>query len=154
MPKLPVQLQPDNTGERVHVSYQWHGMGPEVIEKEVTSPIEGTLSSMRGLKRVTSNSYSNRGRVTLVFKDGTDMDAARFEIMSLMRGLHSSLPDGVRLPRVSYKRGNDDDNPLLLVYTINGEGSSYSLQQYAERYIAPGISNLPEISNVSVTGAS
>jgi multidrug efflux pump subunit AcrB len=154
VPKLPVQLQPDNTGERVHVSYQWHGMGPEVIEKEVTSPIEGTLSSMRGLKQITSNSYSNRGEVTLVFKDGTDMDAARFEVMSLMRGLHSQLPDGVNLPRVSYKRGNDDDNPLLMVYTINGEGSSYSLQQYAERYIAPGISNLPEISNVSVTGAS
>ncbi|HLW08169.1 MAG TPA: hypothetical protein VKY45_11470, partial [Marinilabiliaceae bacterium] len=44
--RLPVQLQPQSQGDAVHVSFYWHGMGAEVIEREVTSPIEGTLSAL------------------------------------------------------------------------------------------------------------
>jgi multidrug efflux pump subunit AcrB len=152
--RLPVQLQPQSQGDAVHVSFYWHGMGAEVIEREVTSPIEGTLSALRGVQDVSSQSYKNRGEVTLVFKKGTDMDAARFEVSSLMRSIHSRLPEGVQLPQVSYSGEGGDDDPLLMVYTINGEGSSYSLQEYVSRYVVPRISNLEDISSANVTGAT
>jgi multidrug efflux pump subunit AcrB len=154
LPRLPVQLQPHIRGNEVNVSYYWPGMGAEVLEKEVTSPIEGALSSMRNVENITSQSFKERGNVTVQFKKKTDMDAARFEVSSILRGLHSRLPQGVQLPQVNYSGGNNEDDPLLLVYTINGEGSSYTLQQYVSRYVAPRISNLKDISNVSVNGAT
>jgi multidrug efflux pump subunit AcrB len=154
IPRLPVQLHPTKTGDAVYVSYQWYGMGPEVIEKEVTSPIEGVLSAMRGLQGISSNSYNGRGDVSLTFKKGTDMDAARFEVSSLMRGLHSRLPQGVQLPQVSYRWAGSEDDPMLLVYTVNGEGTGHVLQQYVERYISPRISNMADISKVMVSGAA
>ncbi len=152
--RLPVQLQPDKQGDAVNVSFWWHGMGAEVIEREVTSPIEGTLSALRGVKDISSRSYKDKGEVTLVFKKGTDMDAARFEVASLMRSIHSRLPEGVQLPQVSYSGGSGEDDPLLMVYTINGEGSSYSLQEYVSRYVVPRISYLNAISSAAVTGAT
>lgn len=152
--RLPVQLQPQSQGDAVHVSFYWHGMGAEVIEREVTSPIEGTLSALRGVLNISSQSFKDRGQVTLAFKKGTDMDAARFEVSSLMRSLHSRLPDGVQLPQVSYRGGSGEDDPLLMVYTINGEGSSFSLQDYVSRNVVPRISHLDDISSANVTGAT
>src|SRR5690554_5592805 len=152
--RLPVQLQPHNQGDAVNVSFWWYGMGAEVIEREVTSPIEGTLSALRGVRDISSQSYKNRGEVRLGFKKGTDMDAARFEVASLMRSIHSRLPKGVQLPQVSYSGGSGEEDPLLMVYTINGEGSSYSLQDYVTRNVVPHISSLDDISNATVTGAT
>jgi multidrug efflux pump subunit AcrB len=152
--RLPVQLQPHNQGDAVNVSFRWHGMGAEVIEREVTSPIEGTLSALRGVLNISSQSYKDRGQVSLEFKKGTDMDAARFEVASLMRSLHARLPDGVQLPQVSYRGGSGEEDPLLMVYTINGEGSSYSLQDYVSRNVVPRISHLDDISSANVTGAT
>jgi multidrug efflux pump subunit AcrB len=154
LPQLPVQLQPNRRGDAVYVSYNWYGMGADVLEKEVTSPIEGTLSSIRGVKKITSTSRKGRGTVDLTFKDGTDMDVARFEVSSLMRTLHNELPQGVSLPRVTYNSSGDDDAPLMMIYTINGEGSSTELQQYASRYIVPAISTLNGIESVEATGAT
>lgn len=153
LPRLPIQLEPQRTGDAVYISYYWHGMGAEVLEREVTSPIEGALSALRGVKSISSNSYKGYGQVTLEFKKGTDMDAARFEVASQMRSLHPRLPAGVQLPQVSFRGGGGEDDPLLLVYTINGEGSSYSLQEYVVKNIVPHISNLADISRADVTGA-
>src|SRR5690554_8170643 len=89
-------------------------MGAEVVEREVTSPIEGTISALRGVKNLSSQSYKDRGQVSVEFKKGTDMDAARFEVASLMRSLHPRLPQGVQLPQVSYRGGGDNDDALQI----------------------------------------
>lgn len=125
LPKLSVQLQPQSGGDQVFVRFSWYGMGAEVVEREVTSPIEGALSSLRGLQNISSSSYKGGGYISLEFKKGTDMDAARFEVSSILRSLHPRLPQGVPLPMVSYTSGSDEDDPLLLIYTINGEGTAY-----------------------------
>jgi multidrug efflux pump subunit AcrB len=153
LPQLPVQLQPNRTGESVHVTYQWPGMGADVLEKEVTSPIEGTLSSIRGIQKITSSSRKGSGSIDLTFKEGTDMDVARFEVSSLMRTLHSKLPEGVSLPRVTYNSSGENDAPLMMIYTINGEGSRTELQHYASRHIVPAISTISGIESVTATGA-
>ncbi|TCO04420.1 efflux RND transporter permease subunit [Natronoflexus pectinivorans] len=154
IPQLTVQLHPQQTGNTIHVGYSWPGMGAEVVDKEVTSPIEGTLSAMRGVSRITSESYEGRGSIRVSFKKGTDMDAARFEASSLMRSIHGNLPEGVALPRVSYGWGGYEDTPQLLIYTVNGEGSSHAIKQYVDRYIVPRISNMSDISSVYSYGAT
>lgn len=154
IPRLTVQLKPQQKGNTIHVGYSWPGMGAEVVEKEATSPIEGALSAMRGVSTITSESYEGRGSVRVTFKKGVDMDAARFEASSLMRSLHSRMPEGVELPRVSYGWGGYEDTPQLLVYSVNGEGSSNTIKQYVDRYIIPRISSLSEISSVYSYGAS
>ncbi len=129
-------------------------MSAEVVEKEVTSPLEGVLASVKGVKDVTSESRKGSGRVTLTFKKGVDIDAARFEVSSLMRSVHKKLPEGVALPQVSYQKGSGDGDPLLMVYNINGEGTNYQLQKYAEENIATHISQISDVSKVEVSGAT
>jgi len=153
LPKLSLQLRPNHQSQQVHVSYGWGDMSAEVVEKEVTSPLEGVLASVKGVKDVSSESRKGSGRISLLFKKETDMDAARFEVASLIRSTYKKLPEGVGLPTVSYKQGGNDSDPLLMVYNINGEGSNYQLQKYAEENIATQIGQISDVSKVVVSGA-
>ena len=147
LPKLSVQLQPQSSGDQV-LCVSWYGMGAEVVERVLL--LLRCLVLTPGLQNISSSSYkeaiSRLGRKEL-------MDAARFEVSSILRSLHPRLPQGVPLPMVSYTSGADEDDPLLLIYTINGEGTAYSLREFAMNNIAPQISNLNDVSRVEVSGA-
>ncbi len=80
-------------------------MGADVVEKEVTSRVEGALSSMRGITWVESESFDAYGTVRVSFEKSVDMDAARFEVSSIMRSLYPRLPEDLQRPRVSYTWG-------------------------------------------------
>lgn len=154
LPMLTVQLKPNHQGESVHVSFEWGNVSAEVVEKEVTSPIEGALAALKGVKDVSSSSYKGGGRVSLTFKEDVDMDAARFEVSSVVKSIYKNLPEGVSRPSVSYKKYNEESDLLLIAFNINGEGSNYQLQKYAEEHIVTYIGQIEEVSNVMVGGAT
>ncbi len=151
---LSVQLNPARENNSLYVSFSWPGISAEIVEKEVTSPLEGVLSSMKGLTKIESSSSKGRGSINLWFKKGTDMDAVRFEAGSLWRHIYSRLPEGVNRPDVSSNSGNSGDRQLLMTYTLNGEGSSLSLQQYANDHIVPALGTLNQVDLVEVSGAT
>lgn len=153
LPRLSIQLRPSQVSESVHVSYSWSSVSSEVIEKEVTAPLEGALASIQGVKAVNSESYRGGGKISLTFKKGVDIDAARFEVSSLIRSFYKRLPSGVELPQVSYKKGSDEDDPLLMVYSIIGEGTKNSLQNYVEENVVTHIGQLADVSKVFAAGA-
>jgi len=155
IPFLSIQLNPSHESNSISVSYRWPGISGEIAEKEVTSLLEGVLSSINGLKNIESRSYKGGGWISLQFKKGTDMDAVRFEVSSLMRHVYSKLPEGVTRPWVSYSGENDNsDRKLLMTYTLNGEGSSLSLQQYANDHIVPVLGTIDQVDQVTAEGAT
>lgn len=154
IPLLSVQLHPSYQNNRLSVNYSWQGISAEIVEKEVTSLLEGVLSSIKDLKTIESESYKGGGWITLYFKKKTDMDAVRFEVSSLLRHVYSKLPDGVSRPQVNYRTGNNSDRQLLLTFNLNGEGSSLSLQQYANDHIVPALGSLNQVDMVTAEGAT
>ncbi len=154
IPFLSVQLHPSYENNNLSVSYTWPGISSEIVEKEVTSLLEGVLSSVKNLKKIESKSNKGSGWITLTFKKETDMDAVRFEVSSLLRHVYSKLPEGVLRPQVSYRTGNNSDRQLLMTYTLNGEGSSLSLQQYANDHIVPALGSLNQVDMVNAEGAT
>ncbi len=153
IPFLGVQLNPNNEGDQLYVGYSWSGVASAVIEKEVTSPLEGVLSAVKGIKEVRSISSNSSGSIILSLKKGTDIDAVRFEVGSLMRHIYPKLPEGVSRPYVGASGSNESDQKLLMSYTINGEGSTLALQKYAEDHILPSLSLMDDVAKVNVSGA-
>jgi len=154
IPMLSVQLHPSAKGSKLYVSYAWQDVSAEIVEKEVTSPLEGILASIKGLEEISSSSSKGRGQITLRLKEGVDMDAIRFEVGSMMRHVYSKLPDGVSRPRVSEKSSKGNSRQLLLTYTLNGEGNTLSLQKYAEEHIITALGLLEGVDQVEATGAT
>lgn len=124
------------------------------MEKEVTSPLEGVLASIKGLEEIRSASSKGSGYISLQFKNGIDMDAVRFEVGSLMRHVYSKLPEGVSRPVVSTQNNNHSDRKLLMTFTLNGEGTTLLLQQYANDYIVPVLGLIDQVEQVEATGAT
>ncbi|QZE15552.1 efflux RND transporter permease subunit [Halosquirtibacter laminarini] len=152
--QLTVQLKPSRDSNRASVSFQWRGVSAEVIEREVTTAIEGVLSTMDGLKDISSESEKGRGTIRLVFKKEVNMDVVRFELSSILRTLYPKLPDGVSRPRVGGYHNRNEDRPLLMTYTVNGAKSKDALGKYAKDYLVSVIGEIDEVEAVEVNGTT
>ena len=95
LPLLNVQLTPSRSLPGLSISYSWPDASARVIEQEVTSRLEGLFSSVKGVKDVSSVSSKGYGCINLSFKKTVNLDAARFEVASLIRWAYSDLPEQV-----------------------------------------------------------
>ena len=69
------------------------GASPEQVESDVTQPLENSLSTLNGVKNVTSQSNENYSLVILEYQDDTDMDSAMVKASIAVNQLSGSLPD-------------------------------------------------------------
>ncbi|MEQ8882595.1 MAG: efflux RND transporter permease subunit, partial [Cyclobacteriaceae bacterium] len=151
IPLLDLNYKPSRTNNTLTISYSWHNVSPEIIEREVTSRIEGTLATLQGVTEIYSESATGNGFVRLKFDEVEDQQMLRFEVATLIRQVTSSFPQGVSYPMIYYGGGGEDRT--LMTYTLNGKYSPQELQEYAEKYIRRPLSNIRELREVNVYGA-
>jgi len=154
LPLLPVKLNPSATSQTIGVSFSMGGQTAQVIEAEVTSKLEGLLSRIRGVERVSSQSSNGFGSITLQFSKHTNIEMARFEVSTVIRQAWPSLPDGVTYPTISRPtRANDGTNTPFLRYSVNAPFSPIQIQEYINNNLAPIIAEVRGVDRVTVTGA-
>lgn len=154
LPLLNIQLNPSRALPQAQVSYNWSNASARVIEQEITSKLEGTLSQINGLKEISSVSKKGRGSISLSFKKGSDLDVLRFEMATLIRQVYPSFPEGVSYPVINLKTPDDKEKQPLLTYTLNANANSMYIQQYAENNLADQISLINGVNDVQVYGGT
>ena len=85
LPRLNIQYSPSPVERNITVSFSWNNASARLIEQQVTSRIEAALSVIGGCDDISSRSSKGGGSVTVKFRKGTDMTAARFEVASAIR---------------------------------------------------------------------
>ena len=153
IPLLDVKLQPTRSLPSLTVSFSWPDASARVVEEQVTSPIEGMMATIRGVRTISSHSYKGGGTVTLSFKKHTNLDAARFEAATMIRRLYPGLPEHVSYPYLSMSAGGKVIRPIL-TYNLNAAASPYYIQKYAEDHLVPELSRIPGVSDIQVYGAT
>ena len=128
-------------------------LSAKVIEQEVTSKLEGLFNSVKGIEEISSTSFKGGGAINLRFKEHINLDAARFEIASLIRQSYDDLPEEVSYPYLSLSVANQQVEPVLM-YTLNAAASSYYIQQYAENQVLPPLTQLEGVNDVRIFGAT
>ena len=153
LPLLNVQLTPSRSLPGLSVSYSWPDASARVIEQEVTSRLEGLFSGVKGIKEVSSVSSKGYGRISLSFKKTINLDAARFEVASLIRQTYNTLPEQVSFPELSMSASGQNTSPIL-TYTLNASASPFFIQKYAEDHLVPKLSVIPGVNGVKVFGST
>jgi multidrug efflux pump subunit AcrB len=153
LPLLNVQLTPSRSLPGLSVGYNWPDASARVIEQEVTSKLEGLFSGVKGIKEVSSVSAKGYGYINLSFKKTVNLDAARFEIASLIRQIYPTLPTQVSFPEISMSASGKNSSPIL-TYTLNASASPFFIQKYAEEHLVPKLSVIPGVSGVQVYGST
>ena len=154
IPLLSVQLNPSQTLPSITVSYAWHNSSPEIIEMEATGKLEGILSTIKGINKISSVSSKGKASITVSFDKYTDMDFTRFEVASLIRQIYPKLPKEISYPKISVNRPDDEKIKPLLTYTLNGDDASINIQNYANDNIKKKLSLIEGINNIEVYGAT
>ncbi|SEM99289.1 cobalt-zinc-cadmium resistance protein CzcA [Sphingomonas gellani] len=93
--RLPIDAVPDITNNQVQINVRAPALSPELVEKQVSFPIETALSGIPGLDHTRSLSRNGFAQVTAVFSDATDIYFARAQVGERLQGIADSLPDGV-----------------------------------------------------------
>ena len=157
IPMLRITYHPSpEQGKRLTISYSWPGASQRVVEQEITSKVEGLVSSVVGVEKTSSVSSSGNGSVTVVLKEKANVSAVRFEISSLLKQIAGKLPQGAGN---LYLQGGDAGGGLrqntqqVLSYIINADMDPANIKDYVERNIKPYLTQIDYVREVSVGGA-
>lgn len=153
LPMLNVQYTPSPVERKIDVSFTWPDASARLIEQSVTSRIEGALSAITGSESVSSRSSKGSGRVTIRFRKGTEMAAARFEVASAIRNLYPKLPEEVSYPAISIATGGTRESDML-VYTIKADLPSRRIEEYVEAHMSTPLSQTEGVGKVSLSGVT
>jgi len=90
--KLNIQLTPKSTYNKLYVRFQWPDVDPLLVESGLTSLFENELSSIDGIKKITSISRFEEGEITLEFITNVDLAFKKILVYQSVRRVMSQLP--------------------------------------------------------------
>ena len=154
IPVLSLQLNPTRYLPQMTVAWTWHLAPSRVIEQEVTSVLEGIVSTVPGVESISSTTQNGSGYIRIEFDKKADLQAKRFEVASLLREARHRLPPGVSYPIVRMSMPDNDTSTEILVYQINGTASPSYIQKMAEEQIKSRVAVIEGVYDINVYGAS
>ena len=126
------------------------GASPERVESDVTQPLESSLSTINGVKNVTSQSNENFSMIVLEFEDDTDMDSAMVKASTAINQMGDSLPDLAASPTLIEM---SPDMMATQYVAVDCEGMDiFELSKYAEEEIIPNLERVNGVASISTTG--
>ncbi|MBD1367300.1 efflux RND transporter permease subunit [Mucilaginibacter sp. ZT4R22] len=149
---LPKENFPDIAQSKVFVTTQFLGQSPQNVENLVTRQIEKKLKSLKGLKKVTSNSVQNVSIITAEFQANIAIKDAKIDVKDAVDKAKQDLPQGDQNLKESVISDiNVADLPILYI-NVSGNYDLKRLKEYAD-LLKDEIESYKEISKVDEVGA-
>lgn len=153
IPLLTVQYSPTPNSQSLTVVFSYSAPA-RVVETQVTSALEGIMNTVQGVCDIQACSRRNAGYVTLTFKDGTDMETARADVLMRLRQIHGKLPRGTMCFLGGPVGGSGRSRNVILSYTINADMPRADIVRYADEHIVPALARVEGVDNVGTSGAT
>lgn len=148
VPSLKQQLLPSLEFPAAFIAAGFPGASPDIVEDQVTEPIEAAIQGVPGLKRVTSTSREGAATVQVEFDFGTDLDGAVAEMQTALNRIDAQLPASVD-PRVF--PGSTSEFPVI-VLAASGGGGEEALAERLHRTLVPELEQIEGVREAAVTG--
>ena len=133
--RLAIREYPKIEEPVVTVSTDYRGASPEIIESQVTKPLEDSIAGIEGIEVLTSISRSERSQITVRFKLDRDPDSAASDVRDRVARVRSRLPEEVSESVIS--KVEADAQPIIWL-TFNSESMSLmDLSDLANRVVKP-----------------
>ena len=148
IPSLKQELYPSLEFPAVSVIAVYPGASPEIVEKDVTNPLEQSIQGIQGIQSVTS--YSNDGSAVLLvsYNFGTDLDKASQTLTQQINRIQSTLPTNVT-PQV--QTFNINDQPVVQLAVTSSQDTP-TLATNLKNNVVPVLQGIDGVANVNLTG--
>ncbi|RZU49958.1 HAE1 family hydrophobic/amphiphilic exporter-1 [Krasilnikovia cinnamomea] len=149
IPSLKQQLLPSLEFPGAFIGATLPGASPEIIEEQITRPIEDAVKGADGLESLTSTTREGSATIQVMFAFGTDLDNAINQLTTSVNRIQPTLPAGVT-PTIF--AGSTDDIPAIVLAASGGTNQA-ELADRLDKDVVPELSAIEGVRAVSVTGA-
>ncbi|MEI7036809.1 efflux RND transporter permease subunit [Fulvimonas yonginensis] len=137
----------------IFVQAQEAGADASTMASTVAAPLERHLGQVPGIDTMRSRSSEGSTFVFIMFRGGTDLDAAARDVQAAINAAAPDLPAGLNSPP-SYQKANPNDDPVIAFALTSDTESAAALYNLADTLLAQRLRQLPGVSSVEVTGAA
>ena len=150
--RLAVDEYPDITYPTIVAQTAYPGASPEVVEREVSKPIEEALNTTEGLKEITSTSTEGSSSVRLQFNLGVDIMKMQPEVQGKVARIRRQLPRDIEEPVII--RFDPNDRPIMSIVMQSQTRPMRELTDLADEVIGKRIESIPGVGGVNVVGGT
>lgn len=148
--ELPLRELPDVDQPVVSVDAEFPGANAEVMENQVTQPIEGALGGIEGIDTIRSSSEDGESRISVTFRLGRDLEAAANDVREAVARARRQLPPDVE--EVTVTKQDSDARPFLWYNLLSETMTAEELTDYADRFLVDRFSVIDGVSRVQIGG--
>lgn len=135
----------------ISVATNYPGANAEVIENQITEPLEAEINVVAGIKTLTSVSREGRSTIRAEFELGEDLDRAANDIRDRVAAAVRNLPPDADPPRVT--KADGDGDPIVFLNIQSERRSLLGLTDLAENLIKPRVENIEGVARVDIWGS-
>jgi multidrug efflux pump len=146
---LGVSQNPDVDFPVVNVSVTYEGASPEIMETDVVDPIEDAITSVEGVKEITSTSRQGSASITVEFELSRSIDAALQDVQTRVAQAARSLPR--ELDPAVITKNNPEDAPIMWL-SLSGNRSPTFMADYVRNVIKPSLQTIEGVGEVFIGG--
>ena len=134
----------------ITVSTSYRGANADVIESQITEPLEDSINGVAGIRTLTSVSREGRSTITVEFELGSDLEQAANDVRDRVFRTLGQLPPDVDPPQVA--KADADQQPIAGLMVRSDRRNLLELSRLADELFAERLQTIPGVSDVSIWG--
>ncbi len=135
----------------VNVRTSYAGANADIVEQQITEPLEKSIHGVQGVKNITSNSSQGLSNITVEFELSVDLETAANDVRDKVSQALGNLPQDIDAPPIVTKADSDSD-PIMFLQIQSERKGLMELTDYAENVVQERLQTIPGVSGVSVYG--
>ena len=147
---IGVREYPSVDNPIISVSCSYAGANADVIENQITEPLEQNINGISGIRSLTSVSQQGQSRITVEFELSVDLETAANDVRDKVSRAQRYLPRDCDPPTVS--KADADASPILMVALQSEKRSLLELSEIADLTVKEQLQTISDVSSVSIWG--
>ena len=147
---LGVREYPSVDNPIISVSCSYAGANADVIESQITEPLEQNINGIPGIRSISSVSQQGQCRITVEFELSVDLETAANDVRDKVSRAQRFLPRDCDPPTVS--KADADATPILMIAIQSNKRSLLELSEIADLTVKEQLQTIPDVSSVQIWG--
>jgi multidrug efflux pump len=135
----------------INVRTSYVGANADIIEQQITEPLEKAVNGVQGVKNITSSSSQGSSNITVEFELGVDLERAANDVRDKVSQAVGALPQDIDSPPIVTKSDADSD-PIVIMQIQSQHKGLMELTDYAENVVQERLQTIEGVSSVFVFG--
>ncbi|GIL22782.1 MAG: multidrug resistance protein [Bacteroidota bacterium] len=135
----------------ISVSTSYSGANADIIESQITEPLEKAVNGIAGIKNITSSSSVGRSNINIEFNLEVDLEAAANDVRDKVSQATRQLPDDLPSPP-TVSKADANSGPIISMTVQSNTRNHLQLTEYANNVLVERLQTIPGVSGIQIWG--